>query len=616
MTEITANENDGSVNTETIEKLGRLLKEMNITSAYYIDDFISPIELPIVSGLIKTLLEKGEANRVKEELGESINIELPDSETIIDDFAEKWETFDVKEQTTIYKKVSALEDIGFDSDEYDRTMRLKSVFPEHTLSLISPDDWRAKLLELETSLQNPDKVLLIFDQDLTKATHSDFKSGRIKGDNLIVEVKKSSLWSKSYCTLITHIIETVSEEFEQRKTIASTTKGTLEEQDFFALSKKRNENPELLCDGIKKALLDRYCSRIKEKSLSIVDQAAKNIGLLLKDINTYDFDHTILRSSYEEGVWEAETFFRITKVLFDVELKRNMISENYAQVVNEDIRRAKSLSDIRFEINPLAEPYTNKYKLRHLDIYEPSEIINTHHMPLENGYVFETIDDNDNKQLYILVSQECDLMIRSKGERENRYGILLKITSYTSKKFSSLLDTYTRDKLSKGQNIHYFAHRFSLAYFNDGTDDVGIVDFDNAVLVDLDVLDLVVFNVNGIAELDLFNSFSTSLLNIAWENRYTELYRKHTITASSLDDLLVDIEKSRISFKEAALSKFYPKISPTIQLGYSVPYNSGRFKFGVKRIKRFRNSGSKFLLDRYYKYLSRTAEAHDFASFK
>lgn len=598
-----------TVSPETIAKLGHLLKELNITSAFYVDDYNSEISQQVVTGLLKTSLDNGAQEAIKAQLGDDINIDLPETENILDDFIGKWDLFEPAKQQELYKKVLSLHDSEFNPEEYDRTLRLKLIFPENTITSISPEEWKEKLTELERLPDEEGNILLIFDQDLSQASGEDFRNKRIKGDDLISEVKKSSIWKRSYCALITHIIKTIASEFDDRRVIVQESNGRLNEQDFFALSKIRNEHPELLCDGIKKALLDRYCYKIKQKSISIIQKSIESVIPKINDINTYDFDHTILRSSYEEGVWEAETFFRITRILFDTEIKRNMINEKYAEDVNKDIRKAKSLSDIRFEIHPLSEPYTGKYKLRYLDIYEPDDIINKLHMPLENGDIFEIQDYNNKTHTYILVSQECDLLIRANGERATSNAVLLKISKYSAQKFAGELIDYTKSKLDKAQPAHFFADKFSLSYFINGTDDIGIVKMDSAILVDLDILDLVVFNSNGDAKIDLFEKFDTSILNNSWENRYKYLHQKFSITASYLDDLFIDLSKGKQV--EIALTKLLPQISANITL--ENPYNSGTFSFRIKRTKRFRNAGAKYLLDRYYKHLSRIAEPHDFA---
>jgi hypothetical protein len=42
-------------------------------------------------------------------------------------------------------------------------------------------------------------------------------------------------------------------------------------------------------------------------------------------------------------------------------------------------------------------------------------------------------------------------------------------------------------------------------------------------------------------------------------------------------------------------------------------YESKKFDFGIKRVMHLKPAGANYLLERYYRHLSRTAEPHDFA---
>lgn len=614
MTEVSVESTNPS--TESISKLGRLLRELKIKYAYYIDDYLNKVELPVVSGIIRTLFQNGQSESLKTALNEDINIELPDIDIVLQDFQTKWDGFSDERKKKIYKTVVALEDNAFVSSDYDRTNQLKDLFPVDTIQLISPDDWEPIFSGLNDHLADDDKVLFIFDQDLSKAAHEDFKSGRIQGDHLILKVKESPLFEKAYCTLITHHIPSIPEELERRKSIVEKHEGKLSERDFFALAKIRIENPELFCDGIKKAFLNQYCEFIKEKSKEVIENAVKNLFEHIDQFDTYDFDHTILRSSYDEGVWEVSTFFRITKTLFGHELNKEMVDLKYPLTVNEQIKKAKALSDIRFKIRPSDNPYQAKYGLRHLDIYENGDVINNLYMPIENGDIFQVVEGDGIGSFYILIAQECDLMVRSDGMRNNidNRPVLLKIGVYDVEKFSKEVNQYVKTKLERRQVPHYFASKFRLDYFVDKSDSVGIVDFNKPVHADPDVLDLVAFDRDGLTKIDILDKLDLRLLSQACEKRYTSLHGKYRELATRIEDIESRTSSLRTGLREEIVSKYYPKISSENYLGARIPYGKGAFNFGFKRVLRLRNPGASMLLDKYYKHLSRSAEPHDFAA--
>lgn len=611
---------------DVVGRLASLFIELNIKSAYYVDDYNGDVDLPRVRGLIRTVFSNvAKRETLREKLGDDINIELPDVDAVLDDFGNKWETFEAHKKSGVFKIVSGLEDNDFRLDDYDRTTKLRDFFPDGSIKLISPEQWDEIFPKLQEQLQKDqaEKVLLIFDQDLRKAATEQYSSGQVQGQHLIIKVKESSIAQQSYCTLITHRIESLAEELTRRNEIAQEHEEHLSKADFFALAKLRIDYPELLCDGIKKALLNSYCELIKSKSILIIKRANKKLKKFIKELDTYDFDHTILRSSFEEGVWEAETFFRIVKTLFDHQLKKEMDANKYPTEVNGHIRKAKSISDHRFLIQPAHDPYTKKYELRHLDIYEPSDVINALNMPLENGDVFKVTEGIGINSFYILVAQECDLMIRSTGERSNdeNKAVLLRISPHPLVKFEDAHSDYIKKALSKGKIPHYFATKFRLDYFNNGSDDVGIVDFSNPILVDLDILDLAVFHANGNVELDMFHPFSTEVLSTGWEIRYKILKRKFQRTVSSIDNVRFITEHLRNQADEIStggarndiLAKFYPSISASRSIGIQHSFKDGVFKFGMRRVLRFRTKGATHLLKRFYEHLSRVADTHDFA---
>src|SRR5690606_38544004 len=119
------------------------------------------------------------------------------------------------------------------------------------------------------------------------------------------------------CALITHLITEVKKELPERDKIVKESDGALSKNDFFALTKKRINDPEKFCDGIKKTLLNEYCEKIKEEATEIIEEAYKEVLTKLNELDTYDFDHIILRSSYGEGVWEVNTLMRIANNFYD-----------------------------------------------------------------------------------------------------------------------------------------------------------------------------------------------------------------------------------------------------------------------------------------------------------
>lgn len=595
---------------DTIAKFGKLLKELNITSAFYVDDYNCQIEFPVVSGIVKTLLDKGEREKISDGLSDVINTGLPETSLILDDFSKKWEELDSTKRAEIFKQVSALDDATFSREDFERTMQLKAIFPDKSLSLISPDEWNEKAKELEGKLKDDEKILVIFDQDLSRANHDDFKTGRIKGDDLIVAIKKSSLWEKSYCTLITHVIETVPQEFEKRKLIAAGNKGGLQEKEFFALSKKRNENPELLCDGIKKAILDRYFELIKSKSIALIAEAQTKVIEDINKIDTYDFDQSILISSVEEGVWEVETLLRVANIIYDDRIKNLMKDKKYAEEVNPSIRKAKKISDIRFQIPSDIYPYKDSDEIRRSEIYLKAELLNPLNSPLQNGDIFE-VYEGSGLGTYILLGQECDLAIRKDGTRESKFGNLCKVEE---KSIDDVIKEIQKFASAHGVQNHYLFNKFILDYFKESDEKVGVINFKKTVLVDLNALDLVVFNHEGKATTLNISKVNYNVLSHSWELRHKKLTKYYEIQKKELQEfekVLSSLPSDSIN--NVILQRLNSPLSLTTPIGNQITYLGGIFEYGIRRIKRLRSPYSSNMLDKYGKYLARTGDLHDFA---
>lgn len=591
-------------------KLGELLAILNIKEAYYIDDYNKIDILPLVITSAKSLFVLGKTDVLATIFEEKIEINVPDEDVFGEQIYTTWDSFLDAEKEKITLQILSSNESDFNILDYTRTRELQQSFPKEHLKLINPDEWESIFSELEKKYNGDSKVLILFDQDLSKAEGERFKNGAILGQHLILNLKKSSIKDNVYCALITHLITDTSQELTERdKIIESLNKG-LTEKDFFALAKDRIKSPDLLCDGIKKSLLNGYCEEMKERSKKLIEDAQKNALKRVSELDTYDFDHTVLRSSYTEGVWEMNTLFRIAGNFYTDEVKKLMGDSKYAKEVNPYIKKAKVISDVRFNIEPGTIPYQQKYSLRHKDIYE-DKIINSLHLPLENGDIFQ-ITEGRGKGYYILVTQECDLMMRTSplGSRSSETATLLSIKDLTRKQLDDLIIKYYEINSS---DSHFFANKFRLDYFKDKTNDIGLVRFTDSHIVNLDVLDLCVFDNEGHAKLDLASSFDQNLVSTAWENRYKKLYDKFKKHADALDKLLPEVEKLGTDAKKQIKKKIAVKFAPFSDLGIVDNYSNRNFDFGLKRVWRLKPDGAKYLLDRFYKHHSRTAELHDFA---
>lgn len=593
----------------TKEALKALLELLKIKKVYYVDDeHVAVIDYEVVSVTLSGIIDAGKINALRDLGIHGLNVDLP-VEEIAPVFQPIWNGLSLEQKKTILQNLLSLSEAIPYQFDINRAERIKDLFPVGLLASLDPHGWDAIKENITDGIRRTEKVLVLFDQDLRGA------GGRFlvnKGENLIKEIRTKPFRNQVICTLLTHLIAGTAEELDYRKTILANNKGQLYKGDFFALTKVRIDDNALLADGVKKTLLNKYCEFIKDNSIRIIKAANDRVLGTIKQMDTYDFDHTILRSSFHEGVWEAETLFRISRNLYDLEVKNLMIEKSYPAKVNKQIKQAKAISDIRFSITGGTEPYAEKYKLRSHDIYEPGSVVNPLHLPLENGDIFEVISGKA-KGKYILVAQECDLMMRTApvGTRSAKLATLLPITIYNS---ASLGVEVLKHFEKFAEKNHYLSSRFPLEYFNYGTNDIGIINLGTSITVDLDALDLVVFNSDGTAQINTTQNFNINLLNTSWEHRYAKILTKYKKEAMDQTGLLGQVPNVQGAHKTVFKNKIYLKLSPVKEIGLSATFDgTSTFSFGIKRIMRLKHTGSKYLLDRYYKHLSRTAEQHDFA---
>jgi len=592
--------------SETMNKLGRLLKELNIKSAFYVDDFHAKIELPLASGLLRSFIDKNR-NEVQQKLGEIVNLSYPDIELILDDFERKWQGFGEAEKQNIFKDIISIGDNSFKPEDYDRATKLKSIFPPNTIKLISPDEWEEVFKELSQNFNPSEYTLFIFDQDLSKSISDDFRNGTIKGDDLILQVKKSSIRNNAYCTLLTHKIDSVSNELVERKKIIEEKQQDLQEEDFFALTKLRIEDPELFCDGIKKAILNKYFEEIKNVSKDIISDAQNEVIKEIECIDTYDFDQAILISSVEEGVWEVETLLRVAKILYEVKLKTLMRDKHYSASINPSIKKAKKISDIQFNLPNNIHPYNDSYKIRRAELYIDDNILNTLNSPLENGDIFE-VYEGDGLGKYILLGQECDLMMRKDGSREAKYGILCKIDE---QKIKFVVEGIKSFAIKHGIDNHYLNNKFILEHFGDANDEIGIINFKKPLFINLNILDLVVYNDVGIANTIGLETISIDLLSASWEKRLNKLKKYFTQEKKELNKIFQTIDNIEKPIRDSITKRLLTSaVDKTLGL---TKFENNEFSYSIKRIKRLRTPYNKNLLDKYTKYIGRIADVHDFS---
>jgi hypothetical protein len=274
-----------------------------------------------------------------------------------------------------------------------------------------------------------------------------------------------------------------------------------------------------------------------------------------------------------------------------------MVESSYVKNVNKEIKYIHEFSNIKFNITDNIRPYTDKYNLRNTESYETGNIINNLRKPIENGDIF----DIDNKY-YVLVAQPCDLMIRTRGGKRNtQIATLLKITTVP----------YDEDKIIK---LIQPGNKYALYYFVKEKTDVGIVSFKNYLMVDMNLLDLCVFNASGECKtINDLKNYDLDYLCMGWEKRFKVINAKINSLKMKLN--VVNNLSIMPHLHKIINRKYYPRIVIyASELNpHGVNVENGIYDFHVKRISKVKEPTSNYLLEIYTQYLSRKAYQHDYA---
>lgn len=597
-----------AVDNEKIkEDLTAMLDKMAVAKIYFVDDNINTHNnRDVFIGLLSPLVIQ------EDKLQELRNIEnigldfSASSEVLIEQIKAAWDELSESSKLIYFEKIYAISGKPEKKEDLNVSTYLTELLGDKLESL-SPEQWRQKIQEIIPTISDSQRIVILFDQEL-----GDTEDGRVdSGDRLILDFKdRLPARENVFTALFTHTITNVADELEARQQIVNNSGGRLAPADFFPLTKLRLSDYAAFADGIKRVLLNYYFESIKEKSLTVIDASHELAKTQVIRWDAYDFDQVVLRTSRDEGIWEPETLFRIANILLNDSRNLKMLEMDYVPQINKYLQRAWDIHDYSFPF-PNSRPYLDKYALRHKELYE-GDLINKLNKPLENGDIFEIIS-NGNKEMYVLVGQDCDLMVRKTGMRKTKLGTLLKINTYSHQKLTKKITDF--HKGGKRLLENFFDTRYLLYYFSDNSQDYGIVEYTNPVMIDMEVLDLSVFNTSGISNFVLeTSSASSDIYSEAWLRRFDLIKSRFELDGTEITKGFAVIDGAQLDPETNNLLKrrLLKNIScpPIGAVNY---FSQQEFNFDITRVKRIKKPTSIALLLSYVAYFTRHADEHDFA---
>jgi hypothetical protein len=458
-------------------------------------------------------------------------------------------------------------------------LELPSLFAESGLELMSLKQWRDKRDEILSPTMVP--TLLMVDEDFSKEDGGT----RDAGLKIIREVMNAAPADKILCALLSHNPRYQAETLHESWKTLCQTEG-LSQSRFVLIPKKLiRDHPMGFAWLIKLALLNGRVDELKTMATNILRSAEENARKRLDGIDIYDLDQILFRSSWQEGVWEPDTLFRVFGLLHHDET-RTLAKENADLYKLTDAVRAISLVSTKY----FAAPSYNTMALERLERYEPADYLNSHFIPIELGDIFQRTGDSTKR--YILLAQSCDLMVRASGRRNpfTNEGMLAEIVAGPIK---------DQEKDSHGE----------LQFLDESTDTQNFVSFKRTHSVRLTVLDMCAFNASGEASLELRAPCPDRAIP-AWKVHYEKLVDELGKTVRRVEELTKNGVSGRTAGTLLARCSNSPLFVPTVDVARQ------KVSFTVKRVGRLRQSRAAALLSRYANFMARQAFDHDFGERK
>lgn len=114
------------INPETVANLSTLLSKLNISKAYYIDDYNKIDEFPVLSFILKKMFSESQQEALQQLLqGLEINYDVPDEDTFGDQIASIWEGLNHELKQSYLEKIHTHNGGDFNIKDYSRTKELK-----------------------------------------------------------------------------------------------------------------------------------------------------------------------------------------------------------------------------------------------------------------------------------------------------------------------------------------------------------------------------------------------------------------------------------------------------------------------------------------------------------
>jgi hypothetical protein len=552
------------------------------------DEYAKPVLVEEVLPLLAGLSFQVRAE-ILDELPDSSGFTYGDFSSLRDEMAGIWDEVEDGIKRDILAQLLIRADEGIpeaDTEPDDKKIDtiaaavLRSLLRQQDFLPLSPTQWMKKKEELLAETTNV-KTLFLFDYDLSRDKVAT------DGFVLLQEVLRSEYSETAFCGLLSHTFPT-TEEYQRRNELLNES----DQDEFVTISKERLLNdPISFARQVKLTILNRPSKQMIAKAMSVIEEAYQEARQELEEINIYQFEHIVFESSRREGVWEADTLFRLFG-LFQQKAARKKAKGDEELFELASMMRKVS----RIPTGSPEAPPRDSWRIQRLEFYEEGDYINSSRYPISLGDIFEKT--SGGKKKYLLLAQPCDLMVRyelsPRGERHHAVNevILAEI----------MLQKRVVDKMGQVRNP---AAYYELPYFDEQTGESCFVSLRNTHAVKLFVLDLVVYRDDGCSYLKISDPCPRGVIP-AWELRYDRLVKEVRKQINRYKKL-----KAR-QLPKLVLQTAVPASSNDKLFKGSINPNEESISYQVRRSGRLCQPRAVAALIKWASYMTRAAYEHDF----
>jgi hypothetical protein len=358
--------------------------------------------------------------------------------------------------------------------------------------------------------------------------------------------------------------------------------------DRFIVIAKENlkSDPLQFARMLKLVSLSPDCKKMKFRVHQLLGEATSEAAKEVDAIDVFQFEHVVLRIAHDEGMWEPDMLFRLFQIFQRTHLRRTAYAD---QELADLTKRLRGVSHIPTDSE--ATPKPSAWKLQQQEMYEPGNHINTLHLPLEIGDIFVK-SGSDPQKHYILLGQPCDLMVRPNGDRRPKVGQVL---------------------LAEIQKLESFTrYDESIPYFGDDPANKFYVRFKRIHSVPVQVLDLCIFNSDGVARLP---ELCPEKVHPAWHARHAILKKKINAVMDEYSKFGAGKAKDEIlaSLRASLLEQFPPLVGKDglFKPKYETIDSKQVLVFNCARVKRLHRPRAAALALHYAACFSRPAFDRD-----